>query len=108
MMSGKGVDDYLKQINKTETEFVEELRPIAEARVRRALMLGKVAEEAAIEVPDAEIDEEITTTLEQQTGDDTEKVKEFFESERGRGAVAQMLLTRKDDCLPGGSGRGQG
>jgi len=39
-MSGRGLEEYLRSINKTEEELREELRPIATKRVTRSLVLG--------------------------------------------------------------------
>jgi trigger factor len=49
------LDDYLEAEKQTEAEVREELRPRADERVRRALMLGKVVEEEELVVGDDEI-----------------------------------------------------
>ena len=53
------LEDYFQAENKTEAEVREELRPRAEDRVRRALLLGKVVEDEELEVDDEEISDHI-------------------------------------------------
>ena len=48
-------EDYLEAENQTEADVREELRPRAEERVKRALMLGKVVEDEELEVGDEDI-----------------------------------------------------
>ena len=48
-MGEKGLEDYLKGINKTEGELRDDLRPIATKRVTSALVLGKLADKEKIE-----------------------------------------------------------
>lgn len=49
------LDDYFQAEKKTEAEVREELRPRADERVKRALILGKVVEEEELKVGDEEI-----------------------------------------------------
>jgi trigger factor len=49
------LEDYLKAENQTEAEVRVDLRPRAEERVKRALMLGKVVDEEGLTVSDDEI-----------------------------------------------------
>ena len=53
------LDDYLQAESKTEAEVRDELRPRAEDRVQRALLLGKVVEEEELKVGDEQIAERI-------------------------------------------------
>ncbi|MCD6300416.1 MAG: trigger factor [Dehalococcoidales bacterium] len=91
---GKGLEDYLASVNKTEAEIREELRPLAKERVTRSLVLGKVAEEEKIEVSDSEIDAEI----ENMTRNNTEKKDELnklLNAPESRDSIRRVLLTRK-------------
>ncbi|MFV1858184.1 MAG: trigger factor, partial [Anaerolineales bacterium] len=49
------LEDYFQAEDKTEAEVRDELRPRAEERVKRALILGKVVEEEELEVGEQEI-----------------------------------------------------
>jgi trigger factor len=91
---GKGLEEYLASVNKTEEEIREELHPLARERVTRSLVLGKVAEEEKIEVNDSEIDAEI----ENMTRDNTEKKDELnklLNTPESRDSIKRILLTRK-------------
>lgn len=85
---------YLQRIGKTEEQFLAELRPIADDRVRRSLVLTAVAEAERIEVSDAEIDAEIDR-LAASSGADPAELRRMFDNEGGLRSVRNSLLTRK-------------
>lgn len=85
---------YLQRIRKTEEEFLSELRPIADDRVRRSLVLTAVAEAERIDVTDAEVDAEIER-LAKTPGADPAEVRRMFDNEGGRRSLRNSLLTRK-------------
>jgi trigger factor len=90
----RGLDEYLKMINKTEGELREEMRPLATKRATQSLVLGEVAEAEKIEVSDAEIDDEIKNMVKGGT-DDESKLKEYLSNPQARQSVRGMLTTRK-------------
>jgi trigger factor len=92
--SGRGLEEYLGRINKTEAELREELRPLATKRVTRSLVLGKVAEEEKIKVSDAEISAELEKLV-QGTAEKKEEVEKRLNSPQVRGSMEQLLTTRK-------------
>ncbi len=89
-----GLENYLKNINKTLDEHLEELRPVANRRVIRSLVLGKVAEEEKIEVGDAEVDEEIEK-MTKDAGKQAEEIRKLFSLSQARDSVKQFLIGRK-------------
>jgi len=95
-MTGRGLDEYLKAVNKTEDELREELRPMAEKRITQSLVLGKIAEEEKIEVANSEIDAEIKKMTE-GTGstEDKEELRKFLDTPQSRGSIERILLTQK-------------
>jgi trigger factor len=92
--SGRGLEEYLSRIGKTEEELREELRPLATKRVSRSLALGKVAGEEKIEVSDAEIDAELEKLV-QGSAENKEEVKKRLDSAQARGSMEQLLATQK-------------
>ena len=92
--SGEGLEQYLSRINKSEEEVREELRPLANKRVTRTLVLGKIIEEEKIEVTEAEIDAELES-IAQSAGGDKEKMQELLKSSQAHSSVEQLLTTRK-------------
>ena len=93
-MSGGGLDEYLKGLNKTEEELREELRPLATKRVTRSLVLDKVVEEEKIEVGDSEIEAEIEAMTKNASENEGE-LEKFLNSPSARESVKQLLFARK-------------
>jgi len=92
--SGRGLEEYLGRINKTEEELREELRPLATKRITRSLVLGRVAEEEKIEVSDAEISAELEKLV-QGAAENKGEVEKRLNSPQVRGSMEQLLTTRK-------------
>ena len=92
--SGKGLEEYLGRINKTEEELREELRPLAAKRVSRSLVLGRVAEEEKIEVSDAEISAELEKLV-QGAAENKGEMEKRLNSPQVRASMEQLLTTQK-------------
>jgi len=58
-------EDYLKQIKKTEEELLQEFTPLAEKRVKMALILKQIAEQEKIEITEQEIEQKVNEILKQ-------------------------------------------
>jgi len=93
-MGSKGLEEYLRGVNKTEEELREELRPLATKRVTQSLVLGKIVEEEKIEVGDAEIDAEIENMI-KGAADNKGELQKFLDTLAGRESIKQLLITRK-------------
>ncbi len=90
----QGLEEYLKGINKTESELREELHPLATTRVTRSLVVGKIVEEEKIEISDSEVDAEIENMVKSAT-ENKDELQKFLNTPQPRESVEQMLLTRK-------------
>ena len=88
----ESLEDYLKNTKKTEEEFRNELRPIAEDTVRRSLVLEKLSKLEKIEVSDAEVDAEVER-LAQYSSD--ERIRQLFRSPSGWESVKRNLSVSK-------------
>src|SRR5581483_8021848 len=88
------VERYLAAIGKTEQEVRDELRPIADARLRRSLALSKVTELEGITVDPSEIDAEIDR-MTQAAGQQGDRLRQMFDSPDGRDTIRRNLVTRK-------------
>jgi trigger factor len=86
--------DYLKIQNKTEEALQEELKPQAETRLRRALVLGKVVELEDLEVEDSEIDGELDRIVAPLKEQGVE-LRKALDTPPGRKRIALDLLTDK-------------
>jgi trigger factor len=90
-LARQGISDeaYTKVSGKTHEELHAEFRPDAEKRVRVLLVLSKIAEAEGLEIPDADVEEEIARGRERYAGD--QKLLRYFDSERGRNYIRSTL-----------------
>ncbi len=93
--SGRGLEEYLASINKTEEELREELRPPATKRVIRSLVLGKISQEEKIEISDPEIDTEIEDTIKRTSEDKRDEFRRLLNTPQSRDSIKQILIRRK-------------
>jgi trigger factor len=89
----KGLEDYLSSINHTMEEHREELRPVAEKRIIRSLVLTEIAEKDEVKVEDSEIDEEIEKMV-KDAGEQADNMRTFFNQPQSRQSIQQYLLGR--------------
>jgi trigger factor len=89
-----GLENYLTTINKTMDDHKAELRPMADKRVVRSLVLGEIAEAEKIKVEDSEIDAEIEKML-KDADKEEEEMKKFFSLPQARESLRQFLIGRK-------------
>lgn len=90
----ESLERYLQQVGKSEEELVEEIRPIAEARIRRSLVLSEVTEAEHIEVGDEEVDAEIDR-ITSGVGDQSEELRRLFSGEEAKENLRRSLTTKK-------------
>jgi trigger factor len=93
-MGGMKLETYLGYRGLTEKDFRDELRPIAERRVTNSLVLNKVCEAENIEVSDSEVDAEVERMV-QSAGEQSEQMKQIFNSPQTRESLRGELLTSK-------------
>lgn len=88
------LEAYLRQLGKSEAELRSELRPVAEQRIRRALVLSEVAQAEDIQVSDADVDAEIER-LTSGAGSQEAELRRLFSSRDVKESVRRSLRTRK-------------
>jgi trigger factor len=88
------LDDYLRLQNKTMEELRQDLRPSAEMRLKRALLLGEVAQMEKLEVDEEEIHAQIEA-MSAQWGVRSEEVRKSLSSDSGQRAVHSRLQANK-------------
>lgn len=88
------LEDYLRIEGKTASELREELRPQAERRLARALVLGRLVEVEDLEVSDEEVEAEIERMV-GPLGPQGEELRRFFQQPTARKRIALDLLTKK-------------
>lgn len=94
-MQGLTLEQFLRGTGKTEEEFHEELHPIAEKRLVRGLVLGKVAEDEEMLITDADIDAEIAEMLKDSADERKAELRAALDTLQTRESIGQRLLSRK-------------
>lgn len=91
---GRNLEQYLKMLGKTRDEYREELRPTAEERIRRGLLLAQIVELEGLTVDESELDAEIGLASAAH-GQRTDQVREALSSDTNRESVRLDILTQK-------------
>jgi trigger factor len=87
---------YLRSLGRTEDQIRAEFRPIAEGRLRHALVLSQAAEDEKIEVSDEDVAAEVERlSAAVPPGPQAEQLRAMFTSEEGRGTVRRNLRTSR-------------
>lgn len=96
--AGLSLEAYMRATEQTEDELREELRPVLATRLRRQLLLRKIAEEEAIAVDDAEIDaavERIAANLAERADSPPKQAERFARSDYVRETLELNMFERQ-------------
>lgn len=91
---GLGFEQYLKMLSKTRDEYRQEMRPTADGRIRRGLLLSKLVELESLDVDQADVDKEIESTS-AAYGERAKEVRSVLSSEKNVRSIRLELLTQK-------------
>jgi trigger factor len=80
---------YLKAIDKTAEDLHTDFRPNAERRAKTLLVLSKIADTEGLEVPEADVEAEVSQGRDRYAGD--ARLVAYFESDRGRSFIRSTL-----------------
>ncbi len=94
-MTGQGMDEYLRSINKTPEQLQEDLRPIAIRNINASLVLSRIAEQEKIEVTEDEIKNGINNMIRGIGDDKKEEMIKLLDTPQNRQSITQSLKTRK-------------
>jgi len=86
------LQNYLNSVKKTEDEFRNELRPMAEGTVIRSLALQKFAELEGVEVGAADIEAEVEHIKEHASD---ERVRRVLDSPSARESLGRNMFVRR-------------
>jgi trigger factor len=89
--SGIQLDTYLGMLGKTREIYKQELRPAAEERLKKRLVMSEVAKREGLTVEDEEVEAEIDR-LSEMMGEQADQMREMLESPGGRLTVADDLM----------------
>jgi trigger factor len=90
-MSGLQLDTYLGMIGKTREGYRQELRPAAEDRLKKRLVLDRVAELEELEADPGELEIELDRLVE-MAGEEADQMQAMLESPEARQSVASDLV----------------
>lgn len=90
----RAVDLYIQRMGKSEDEVKAGVRPEAELRLKRSLVLSKFAELEGIKVEEEDVQAEIET-MAATAGEQADLIRTIFNGEQGRQNIERQLLTRK-------------
>jgi trigger factor len=94
-LTGRGMDEYLRSINKTAEQLQEELRPVAIRNVTASLVLGKIAEAEKIEISEDDIKNGINNMSRSIGEEKREEMQKLLDTPQNRESIKQSLKTRK-------------
>lgn len=92
--SGQNVESYLEMIKKSGEQIVQELKPAATERVRRALAISRLADAEKIEVSQDEINTEIDRVV-GSAGEQSEETRTVLSSPSGQASIRRSIMVRK-------------
>jgi trigger factor len=93
--AGRGMDDYLRSINKTPEQLQEELKPVASKNVAASLVLSKVAEAENIEVTEEDITNGIRNMARGAPEEQWEEMVKMLDTPQARQSLTQSIKVRK-------------
>lgn len=85
---------YLQRMNLSEQEVKDSVRPEAEQRIRRSLVLSNFAEAENIEVDASEIEAEIES-MASSSGEQGDMIRQLFSTDEAKESLSRTLHTRK-------------
>jgi trigger factor len=94
-MSGQTIDDYLKSINKTAQQLVDDLKPIAIKNIAASLVLSQIAETEKIEVTEEEIKNGISNMVRSIGQERQDEMLKLLDTPQTRQSLTQSIKTRK-------------
>jgi trigger factor len=94
-MDEKGMDEYLKSIQKTPEQLREELRPAAIRSINQSLVLTEVAKAENIQIEKADLQSEIESMTKDVTGERKDKLVELLSMPQSQANIASSIATRR-------------
>ena len=88
------LEDYLKIEGKTAEQFREEVKPQAEARMKRSLVIGKIVEREHITIDPGDVEERISN-LSSPWGERSAEMRKLLSTNESREMLELDLLTDK-------------
>lgn len=98
-MQGMDMEQYFNLTNTTVESFREQIKPVADKKVRADLVLSKIGEVEEIEITDEDIDKELEIMAKQYNQEDVEKFKENMKNGDLEPITSGILKRKTVDLL---------
>jgi trigger factor len=105
--SGIQLDTFLQMIGKTPEAYKRDIRPAAEERLRKRLVLQEVGRQEGLEADPDAVQAEVERILATAGEDGADEVREMLESEEGRESIAQDLIQEEAQEIVVAIGKGE-
>ena len=89
----RAVERFMQQVGRSEDELRNELRPAATGRVRRTLVLSRLAELEGIEVTEADVEQELNNLS--GGAPQGAQIRQLFDTPSGREVLERQLRNRR-------------
>jgi len=89
----RAVERFLQQVGRSERELREELRSTATERVKRSLVLSRLAELEGIAVTPEEVEQELASLA--GTSPQAAQIRQLFDTPSGREVIERQLRSRR-------------
>jgi trigger factor len=86
------LEEYLKALGKTDEEYREELKPTAEIRLKRGLVLNEIIKQEGLSVADEDVVQRIIE-MAQMYGERSAEARKAFMSDENRQSIMLDLLS---------------
>jgi trigger factor len=103
---GIQLDTFLNMIGKTREAYREDMRPSAEERLQKRLVLNEIAREEGLEADPEELDAQIERLVE-MAGPSADQMREMLETPEGRQSIADDLVIEQAQDLVTQIGKGE-
>ncbi len=94
-MDEKGLDEYLKSIQRSAEQLREELRPVAVKMVKQTLVMTELAKAEGIEVNVNDVKAEIENMTKDVTAERREMITQILTAPQSQVNIASAVATRK-------------
>jgi trigger factor len=91
----KGMDEYLKSIQKTAEQFREDIKPVAIRSIKQSLVLTEIAKVEGIKVEQDDLKAEIEGMVKDIEGERKQKLFELLSHPQNQVNIASQIATRK-------------
>jgi len=94
-MDEKGMDEYLKTVNRTPEQMREELRPVAIRTVTQSLVITEVARAEKIDITPEDVKSEIETMTKDFVSEKKDQIVEWLSQPQSQINIASSVPTRR-------------